>query len=128
MKVWRIEDGKGHGVCQHSGSELCEKYRSCVKRHKCYGIDTSLQDEIEWASNAVDYRFGFTSINEVRGYFPAQLGREKMKEDGGQLWEYEVEKLLKHNTGQCVFDLADAKKIKQWDLVTLVEVEDGSVA
>lgn len=127
MKVWRIEDGKGHGVCQHSGSKLCDRYRSCVKRHKCYSIDMSLEEEVEMALKGIDFRFGFTSIDEVRKYFPLDVGREKMKEDGGELWEYEADSIEKDDHRQCVFDYSKARKIKQWDLVSLMEVEDGSV-
>lgn len=128
MKVWRIEDGKGHGVCEHSGSKLCKMYRSCIKRHKCYGIDMTLEEEVMLALKGIDFRFGFTSVDEVRNYFPLDAGREKMKEDGGQLWEYEVEEIEKEDKRQCIFNYETAKKIKQWDLVSLTEVGDGSVA
>lgn len=121
MNVFRIETAQGHGICHAHG--LCGDYHARVGG-KCpansFGVHNV--DAVFACAGMNQYRYAFPSLAAARAWFPADDGRQVMKEHGGQIVEYAVSgKVIPDTKGaQCLFDYAAATRIATHDLVTLV--------
>lgn len=120
MNVFRIETDKGCGVCQSSG--LCKKYHT-VCASPC--LDYGFKDEHTVARRMFDdgWKFAFPSIDALKTWFPDEKGREVMKRNTARVVEYEApdDSIEGIKDTQVLFDFPKAKKVGEYDVVTLAK-------
>ncbi|PLP55560.1 hypothetical protein CYK37_30185 [Mesorhizobium loti] len=125
MLVYRIEDARGYGPW--SGSGTAEAYWDAAEvgtnpndHPSPYVEGGVLYDAyVRWA----DGRFGCSSVEQLRDWFPCPKGREVMRQRGYRAVAYQVEpEALCEGTMQVIFQQHRAQLVKVLDLGTLQPV------
>lgn len=122
MNVFRIETATGCGACQSSG--LCQKYHT-VCETPC--LDYGFTDEGQVAERMFGegWKFAFPSMDRLKAWFPDQKGREVMKASTAHIVEYETTDEIEGNRGtQVLFNFPKAKRVAEYDVVTLAKIEE----
>lgn len=123
MKIYRVEDKNGKGICIATGSKLCLSYRKTCphteKEHCDFDplTDCKLRNAIHTGKLDLDSTlFAFPSIDAFHVWFPEETGRKAMAANGARGVIYECTKPLAISPYQVLFQRKDAKQIGEFEL------------
>lgn len=136
MATWlRLEFNTGEGIyasCNDNCFEIREiiksEYGTCAgPRHPTPYNDTLLDRNLtEMGLTASDCRYGFSSEEQFRAWFPSDEMLKKFSDLGVQLVQYEVPTLIPGNSQACVpSNHYDDGEIEELFRVSLRDYLDG---
>jgi hypothetical protein len=119
MRVFRIEQANGRGICAATGSPLCNiYYNACGDENEHCSFCYSCHNRKVWDSMDSDPNlvFAFPTMWALHSWFPQARGRKLMEANGARGVEYEVASTEMHSQFQCVFDKSKATKVREFPL------------
>jgi hypothetical protein len=121
---YRIETPNGLGICQTTGSVVCDEYcrasrdRFDAECEHCrwYGADGKIDEPLELAvailTCEAGWSYAFPTLKALVEWFPDPHGREAMAKMGAQVWEYKTAWRTMDNGYELLFDKDKAHKVK----------------